>query len=94
MKTAVEQLINEFNQELDVAISIANNDKIKTIKHLINIANKYLEMEKEQIKNAYEKGKKYKKPIKDSNPIWLNSKPYKDKIKYKVNNYRNNFKSE
>jgi hypothetical protein len=94
MKTAVEQLINEFNQELDVAISIANNDKIKTIKHLINIANKYLEMEKEQIKNAYEKGKKYKKPIKDSNPIWLNSKPYKDKIKDKVNNYRNNFKSE
>ena len=26
-------------------------------------------MEKEQIKDAYEKGKKYKKPIKDSNPI-------------------------
>jgi hypothetical protein len=37
------------------------------------------EMEKEQIENAYEKGKKYKKPIKDSNPIWLNSKPYKKK---------------
>jgi hypothetical protein len=35
------------------------------------------EMEREQIINAYEKGKKYKKPIKDSNPIWLNSKPYK-----------------
>jgi hypothetical protein len=56
MRTAVEQLINEFNQELDVAISIVNNDKIKTIKHLINIANKYLEMEKEQICNAYEVG--------------------------------------
>ena len=37
------------------------------------------EMEKEQIKDAYEKGKKYKKPIKDSNPIWLNSKTYKKK---------------
>jgi hypothetical protein len=37
------------------------------------------EMEKQQIENAYEKGKKYKKPIKDSNPIWLNSKPYKKK---------------
>lgn len=37
------------------------------------------EMEKQQIKDAYEKGKKYKKPIKDSNPIWLNSKPYKKK---------------
>ena len=36
-----------------------------------------LQMEKEQIKDAYEKGKKYKKPIKDSNPIWLNSKKYK-----------------
>jgi thermostable 8-oxoguanine DNA glycosylase len=56
MKTAVEQIINEFNQELDVAISIANNDKIKTIKHLINIANKYLEMEKEQIKRAFIQG--------------------------------------
>jgi soluble P-type ATPase len=56
MKTAVEQIINEFNQELDVAISIANNDKIKTIKHLINIANKYLEMEKEQIMDAYLQG--------------------------------------
>jgi hypothetical protein len=56
MKTAVEQIINEFNQELDVAISVANNDKIKTIKHLINIANKYLEMEKQQIIDAYENG--------------------------------------
>jgi hypothetical protein len=37
------------------------------------------EMEKQQIENAYKKGKKYKKPIKDSNPIWLNSKPYKKK---------------
>jgi hypothetical protein len=36
-------------------------------------------MEKQQIENAYKKGKKYKKPIKDSNPIWLNSKPYKKK---------------
>jgi hypothetical protein len=59
MKTAVEQLINEFNQELDVAISIANNDKIKTIKHLINIANKYLEMEKEQIIEAFKQGVAY-----------------------------------
>ena len=37
------------------------------------------QMEKEQVKDAYEKGKKYKKPIKDSNPIWINSKPYKKK---------------
>jgi len=48
MKTTVEEIINDFNKELEVAISIANNDKIKTIKHLINIASNYLEMEKEQ----------------------------------------------
>jgi hypothetical protein len=28
-----------------------------------------LQMEKEQLKKSYEKGKKYKKPLKDSNPI-------------------------
>lgn len=28
------------------------------------------EMEKEQLKKSYEKGKKYKKPLKDSNPIY------------------------
>ena len=27
------------------------------------------EMENERIKKSYEKGKKYKKPLKDSNPI-------------------------
>jgi hypothetical protein len=41
------------------------------------VIQKAKEMEKQQIKDSYEKGKKYKKPIKDSNPIWLNSKPYK-----------------
>jgi hypothetical protein len=49
MKTTVEEIINDFNKELEVAISIANNDKIKTIKHLINIASNYLEKEKEQL---------------------------------------------
>jgi hypothetical protein len=79
MKTAVEWLFEQFVKKSCI-----------TLKD-IQIAK---EMEKEQIKNASEKGKKYKKPIKDSNPIWLNSKPYKDKMKDKVNNYRNNFKSE
>ncbi len=41
------------------------------------LVNKNNKMEKQQIKDSYEKGKKYKKPIKDSNPILLNSKPYK-----------------
>lgn len=53
MKTAVEQLIAEFNEELQVAIAIGNKDKIRTIKHLINITSRYLEMEKEQIVKAW-----------------------------------------
>ena len=63
MKTAVEWLEEQFN-----------NSEIPNSSMLFKQAK---EMEKEQIINAYEKGKKYKKPIKDSNPIWLNSKPYK-----------------
>jgi hypothetical protein len=63
MKTAVEWLIDEL--------------QICATKQEMDIIEQAKEMEKEQIKDSYEKGKKYKKPIKDSNPIWLNSKPYK-----------------
>ena len=56
MKTAVESLIDEFNEELQVAIAIGNGDKIRTIKHLLNITSGYLEMEKEQIVNAHYQG--------------------------------------
>ena len=63
-QTAVEWLIEEY-----INGAVIN----------IQIMKKALEMENEQIKDAYEKGKKYKKPIKDSNPIWLNSKPFKKK---------------
>jgi hypothetical protein len=52
MKTAVEQLIDEFHEELKVANEIGNKDKIRIIKHLITIATSYLPMEKEQIINA------------------------------------------
>jgi len=62
--TAVEWLVEQLNINGTV-IPMAIEYKAKAI-------------EKEQIKDAYEKGKKYKKPIKDSNPIWLNSKPYKN----------------
>lgn len=31
-----------------------------------------LQMENEQLKSAYQRGKKYKKPLKDSNPIKFN----------------------
>jgi hypothetical protein len=63
-QTAVEWLFEQLDisQGYESAIKILEQAK---------------EMEKEQIKDSYEKGKKYKKPIKDSNPIWLNSKPYK-----------------
>jgi hypothetical protein len=49
MKTAVEQLIDEFHEELKVANEIGNKDKIRIIKHLITIATSYLPMEKEQM---------------------------------------------
>jgi hypothetical protein len=64
MKTAVEWLEENIERDMDFL------EILFLIKHA-------KEMEKEQLKDAYEKGKKYKKPIKDSNPIWLNSKPYK-----------------
>lgn len=68
MKTAIEWLIEQL--ENHNGVTRAGFEKcIQQAK----------EMEKKQIKDAYEKGKKYKKPIKDSNPIWLNSKPYKKK---------------
>jgi hypothetical protein len=46
--TAVEAMINEFQKELEVSIQIGNTDKIRMIKHLINIANQYLPKEKLQ----------------------------------------------
>ena len=55
-QTAVETIISEFNKELEVAIQIGNESKIRIIKHLINIATSYLPMEKEQIIDAYRHG--------------------------------------
>lgn len=46
--TAVEAMIKEFQKELEVSTQIGNEDKIRTIKHLINIANQYLPKEKLQ----------------------------------------------
>jgi hypothetical protein len=78
MKTAVEwynlkviELMTQREQE--------NIDVLEFRNQLDLLLTQAKEMEKQQIENAYEKGKKYKKPIKDSNPIWLNSKPYKKK---------------
>ena len=49
MKTSVEQIIDEFKEELKVAIAIGNEDKIRIIKHLITISTLHLPKEKEQI---------------------------------------------
>jgi hypothetical protein len=56
-QTAIQEMINEFTKELNVATQIGNEDKIRITKHLINIASKYLEMEKEQIINTYRDGR-------------------------------------
>jgi len=57
MKTAVEWLMEE--------ISVIDwQDPYWKIK-----LEQAKELEKEQIKSAYQRGKKYKKPLKDSNPI-------------------------
>ena len=76
METAVEFMASELlylDNEYDMKL-INKNEYQEKRKEIIEQANKMFE---EQVKDAYEKGKKYKKPIKDSNPIWLNSKPYK-----------------
>ena len=74
MKTAVEFAFEELNKW-----RIENFGEDALIGIPQEVLDKAKEMEKKQIKDAYKKGKKYKKPIKDSNPIWLNSKPYKSK---------------
>ena len=59
MKTVVTQMINEFNKELEVAKAIGNEDKIRTIKHLINLASFYLPNERQQIVDAFSTGYNY-----------------------------------
>jgi CRISPR/Cas system CSM-associated protein Csm2 small subunit len=59
MKTAVEWLESEMLEHY----SPFDN------KLLYEAIHKAKEMEKEQLRKSYEKGKKYKKPLKDSNPI-------------------------
>ena len=54
--SAIETMISEFHKELEVVIQIGNEDKIRIIKHLINIATHYLPMEKQQIEDAHLKG--------------------------------------
>lgn len=39
------------------------------IMQTIGLFDQAIDMEKEQIENAYKRGKRHKKPLKDSNPI-------------------------
>lgn len=56
-QTAVEWLVEQLkDMEYDLRL-------------IPNTINQAKEMEKEQIENAYKRGKKHKKPLKDSNPI-------------------------
>jgi hypothetical protein len=55
-QTAIQEIIQEFNKELEVSTQIGNEDKIRIIKHLINISTKYLPTEKTNIKDAFEMG--------------------------------------
>jgi hypothetical protein len=52
-QTAIQELIQEFNKELEVSTQIGNEDKIRTIKHLINIATRYLPKEKHQMQQIF-----------------------------------------
>ncbi len=64
MKTAVEYLIKEFSDILGPLETTGMQDLL-----LMDAIVKAKEIEQQKLKSAYEKGKKYKKPLKDSNPI-------------------------
>jgi|688.fasta_scaffold1789428_1 hypothetical protein len=63
MKTAVEWL------EWQLGAYINGNIHELTFEEFLFLVGIAKEMEKEQLRKSYEKGKKYKKPLKDSNPI-------------------------
>jgi hypothetical protein len=86
-QTAVETIISEFNKELEVAIQIGNESKIRIIKHLINIATSYLPMEKEQRKKDFVNG--YKSRAKESNLIFDETSEM-----YAIKLFNETFKSE
>lgn len=84
MKTAVEQLREEFNEELQVAIAIGNEDKVRTIKHLLNITSRYLEIEKEQHKHTFKQSRLSYVFDEEMPPVWKTFEQY----------YNENFKQE
>jgi len=76
MKTAVEWLVQKMQLEYDAAekAHLESNSResyiaLRCFQLCLKFAKEAKEIEKEQLKKSYEKGKKYKKPLKDSNPI-------------------------
>jgi hypothetical protein len=69
-QTAIQEMINEFTKELNVATQIGNEDKIRITKHLINIASKYLEMEEKQHKETFKQSRQAKIFEKGMPPVW------------------------
>jgi hypothetical protein len=68
-QTAVECLIQELQNNFAKQLQ----DMYSSNPLLFNdIFLKAKEAEQQKLKSAYEKGKKYKKPLKDSNPIKFN----------------------
>ena len=63
-KTAVEYLIKEFSDILGPLETTGMQNLL-----LMAAIDKAKEIEQQKLKAAYERGKKYKKPLKDSNPI-------------------------
>ena len=79
MKTALQELIKQIDERIEKSKKFMDEqDEVGVVMTTMLIAGfmeskffaqNLLEMEKEQLKKYYEKGKKYKKPLKDSNPI-------------------------
>lgn len=75
-QTAVEQLIEKIQLQYDAAEKEYLNNKsresyiaLRCFELCLKFSRELKEMEKERLKAAFERGKKYKKPIKDSKPI-------------------------
>ena len=62
--TAVEYLINELSDIIGPIEATLSGELL-----LAGAIKRAKEMEKKQIKDAYKRGQKHKKPLKDSNPI-------------------------
>jgi hypothetical protein len=66
--TAVEWYAEQA-MKLEIEVLHSKISTGQMLNKLSDVLEQALEMEREQLKKSYEKGKKYKKPLKDLNPI-------------------------